>query len=156
MTGTLGRRGFSSRPFSPARAVHAEWTKVRTVAGTFWLLIGAIVLTVTVSTAAAAGARRGWGSVLAGRLILPARGGTAARGFPPLWPGDGPALRAAAGSVLYLALIERYSTMNAGLTIQDTTGLHNLPVSPWGGLGILAAWAAALLTGGLMLRWRDA
>jgi ABC-2 type transport system permease protein len=53
--------------------------------------------------------------------------------------------------------IERYSPMNAGLTIQDTTGPHNLPVSPWGGLGILAAWAAtALLTGGLMLRWRDA
>ncbi len=32
-----------------------------------------------------------------------------------------------------------------------------LPISPWGGLGVLAAWAAAaLLAGGLVLRWRDA
>ena len=47
--------------------------------------------------------------------------------------------------------------MSAGLTIQDTTGLHGLPISPWGGLGVLAAWAAAsLLAGGLVLRWRDA
>jgi ABC-2 type transport system permease protein len=53
--------------------------------------------------------------------------------------------------------IERYSPMSAGLTIQDTTGLHGLPVSPWGGLGVLAAWAAgALLAGGLLLRRRDA
>ncbi len=47
--------------------------------------------------------------------------------------------------------------MNAGLTIQDTTGLHNLPISPRGGLGVLASWAAAaLLVSGLMLRFRDA
>ena len=45
------------------------------------------------------------GSVLTGRLILPGHGFTAARGFPPLSLGDGPVLRAAAGSVLYLALI---------------------------------------------------
>jgi ABC-2 type transport system permease protein len=46
--------------------------------------------------------------------------------------------------------------MNAGLTIQDTS-LHGLPISPWGGLGVLAARAAAaLLTGGLVLRLRDA
>jgi ABC-2 type transport system permease protein len=32
-----------------------------------------------------------------------------------------------------------------------------LPISPWAGLGVLAAWAAgALLAGGLMLRFRDA
>jgi len=47
--------------------------------------------------------------------------------------------------------------MNAGFIIQDTTGLHNLPISPWGGLGVLAIWAAAaLILGGLMLRLRDA
>jgi ABC-2 type transport system permease protein len=47
--------------------------------------------------------------------------------------------------------------MNAGLTIQDTIGLRSLPISPWGGLGVLAAWAAAaLLAGGLLLRLRDA
>ena len=43
--------------------------------------------------------------VLAGRLILPGHGFTAARGFPLLSLADGPTLRAAAGSVLYLALI---------------------------------------------------
>ncbi len=33
----------------------------------------------------------------------------------------------------------------------------SLPIGPWAGLGVLAAWAAiALLTGGLLLRLRDA
>jgi ABC-2 type transport system permease protein len=257
-------------------ALHAEWTKLRTAAATFWLLAAAIALNVTVSAMAvasvncpaglacpvdtvklsltgvmlgqaviailavmtisseyssgmirislsampsrptviaaksvilaglalAAGAIAVAGSVLAGRLILPGHGFTAARGFPVLSPGDGPVLRAAAGSILYLALIallslgigtiirdsaaaigvvlglllvppliaailagdpewqhqiERYAPMSAGLTIQDTVGLHGLPITPWGGLGVLAAWAAvALLTGGLMLRLRDA
>ena len=45
------------------------------------------------------------GSLLAGRLILPGHGFTAAHGFAQLSLGDGPVLRAAAGSVLYLALI---------------------------------------------------
>lgn len=44
-------------------------------------------------------------SILAGRLVLPGHGFTAARGYPPLSFGDGPTLRAAGGSVLYLALI---------------------------------------------------
>jgi ABC-2 type transport system permease protein len=142
------------------------------------------------------------GSLLAGRVILPGHGFIPARGFPLESLADGPTLRAAAGSVLYLALIallslgiatvvrdsavaigivlgllylspiilsvvsgdpvwfhrlERYAPMNAGLTIQDTTGLRGLPISPWGGLGVLAAWAAAaVLAGGLVLRWRDA
>ena len=53
--------------------------------------------------------------------------------------------------------LEQIGPMTAGLAIQDTTGLHNLPLSPWAGLGVLAAWAAgALLAGGLLLRWRDA
>ena len=47
--------------------------------------------------------------------------------------------------------------MTAGLDIQATIGLHGLPLSPWGGLGVLAAWAGgALLAGGLLLRLRDA
>jgi len=142
------------------------------------------------------------GSLLAGRIILPGHGFTPARGFPLESLADGPTLRAAAGSVLYLALIallslgiatvvrdsavaigvvlgllylspiivsvvagdpvwyhrlERYAPMSAGLTIQDTIGLRGLPISPWGGLGVLAAWAAvAMLAGGLVLRWRDA
>jgi ABC-2 type transport system permease protein len=135
------------------------------------------------------------GSMLAGRLILPGRG------FPPLSLADGPVLRAAGGSALYLALIallslgigtavrsaaaavgavlgllylvpiiattvsdatwhrhlEQLAPMTAGLAIQYTTGLRGLPLSPWAGLGVLAAWAAAaLLLGGLLLRLRDA
>ena len=141
------------------------------------------------------------GLVLAGRLILPGHGLTAAHGYPPLSLAAGPVLRAAAGSVLYLALIallslgvatavrdpaaaigvvlgllylipviaaavpvphwhrhlQQIAPMTAGLAIQATTGLRNLPVSPWAGLGVLAAWAtAALLAGGLLLRLRDA
>jgi ABC-2 type transport system permease protein len=141
------------------------------------------------------------GSLLAGRLILPGHGFTAAHGFAPLSLADGPVLRAAAGSVLYLALIallslgtatavresaaaigivlgvlylfpivaavvsdphlqrhlQQIAPMTAGLEIQATTGLRSLPIGPWAGLGVLAAWAAAaLLGGGLVLRLRDA
>ena len=140
-------------------------------------------------------------SVLAGGLILPGHGFTAARGFGPVSLASGPVLRAACGSVLYLALIallslgvaalvrdsaaaigtvlgllylapiaaglitdhhwhnrvERYSPMQAGLAIQATRNLRALPISPWVGLGVLAAWAAAaLLAGALVLRFRDA
>jgi ABC-2 type transport system permease protein len=148
----------------------------------------------------AAGTLAVLGSLLAGRLLLPGHGFTAARGFPPLSLADGPVLRATAGSVLYLALIallslgiatairdsaaaigtvlgllylfpiiaqlvdphwyrhlEQIGPMTAGLAIQATTGLHSLPISPWAGLGVLAAWAAAaLLAGYLLLRVRDA
>jgi ABC-2 type transport system permease protein len=141
------------------------------------------------------------GSLLAGRLILPGHGFTAAHGFARLSLGDGPVLRAAAGSVLYLALIALLSLgiatavrdsavaiglvlgllylfpivaavvtdkdlhrhllqaapMMAGLDMQATIGLRSLPLSPWAGLGVVAAWAAgALLLGGLLLRFRDA
>jgi ABC-2 type transport system permease protein len=149
----------------------------------------------------AAGALAVLGSVLAGRLILPGHGFTAAHGYPPLDLGDGPVLRAAAGSVLYLGLIgllslgvaalardtalavgamlgllyvvpilaavlgnsqlarhlQQLAPMTAGLAIQATTTLRSQPISPWAGLGVLAAWAAAaLVTGGLLLRFRDA
>jgi ABC-2 type transport system permease protein len=255
-------------------ALHAEWTKLRTVSGPAWLLLGVVALTVAVGTAAAgatscpagqscavdpvrlsltgiqfgqavvailavlticneystgmirvtfaamprrlvvyttkaiitgaavlvAGAVAVLGSVRAGQLNLPGHGFTAARGFHPVWLSYGPSLRAAGGSVLYLALIallslgiaamvrdsavsigvvlgvlylfpvilafvsnttwqhrlERWTPTNAGLTIQATTGLRSLPISPWGGLGVLAIWAgAALLAGGLVLRVRD-
>jgi ABC-2 type transport system permease protein len=152
--------------------------------------------------AAAAGTVAVLASLLAGRLILPGNGIGPAHGYPAVSLADGPVLRAAVGSVLYLALIallslgiaamirdsaaaigvvlgllylppliaavlasnpqwqhriERYAPTNAGLTIQDTTGLHNLPISPWAGVGVLAAWVAAvLLAGGLTLWLRDA
>lgn len=148
-----------------------------------------------------AGAAAVLGSVLAGRLILPGHGFSPAHGYPALSLADGPVLRAAAGSVLYLALIgllslgvatavrdtalavgavlgllyvvpiitavlgnshlarhlQQIAPMTAGLAIQSTTGLRSLPLSPWAGLGVLAAWAAAtFLAGGLLLRFRDA
>ena len=256
-------------------ALHAEWTKLRTVSGPAWLLIGIAVLTVAVSTAAVgathcpqnmacpvdttklsltgvqvgqavvailavltisneyssglirltlaampkrhtvlaakaillaalvlvAGAVGVFGSVLAGHLILPGHGFTAARGFPSVWLSYGPALRAACGSVLYLALIalmslgvavivrdsavsigavlallylfpivlafignppwqhrlERWAPTIAGLTIQATTGLRSLAISPWAGLGVLGLWAAAaLLIGSIVFRLRGA
>jgi ABC-2 type transport system permease protein len=140
-------------------------------------------------------------SLLTGRLLLPGNGFTAAHGYALLSLGDGPLLRAAAGSVLYLALIallslgvaasvrdsatavglvlallylfpiiasavtdphwqrhlQQISPMDAGLAIQATTNLHNLPIGPWAGLGVLAAWAvAAMLAGALTLTLRDA
>ena len=53
--------------------------------------------------------------------------------------------------------LEQIAPMTAGLEIQATMGLRSLPLSPWAGLGVLAAWAAgALLAGGLLLRFRDA
>jgi ABC-2 type transport system permease protein len=148
----------------------------------------------------AAGAAAAGGSLLAGALVLPGHGFTAARGFAPLSLAQGPVLRATAGSVLYLALVallslgvatavrdaaaaigivlgllylfplmaqvvsdphwhrhlEQAGPATAGLAIQATVGLRSLPVSPWAGLGVLAAWAAAaLLLGGLVLRFRD-
>ena len=141
------------------------------------------------------------GSFLTARLVLPGRGLTVANGFAPLSLSDGPTLRAAAGSVLYLALIallslgvaavardsataigvvlsllflfpiltevvtdpawkrhlEQLSPSGAGLAIQHTIGLDALAISPWHGLGVLAAWAAAaLVAGALVLRSRDA
>lgn len=139
-------------------------------------------------------------SVLAARLILPGNGFTAANGHPPPSLADGPTLGAAAGTVLYLALIALFSLgaatalrdsataagvvcgvlyvlpliphmladpgwrrllwqatpANAGLAIQTTTHLDDLPLGPWEGLGVTAAWAAAALLGAwLLVRTRD-
>jgi ABC-2 type transport system permease protein len=53
--------------------------------------------------------------------------------------------------------LEQIAPMTAGLDIQATTNIRALPLTPWQGLGVLAAWAAgALLLGGLALRLRDA
>jgi ABC-2 type transport system permease protein len=67
--------------------------------------------------------------VLAGRYILPGNGFTGAHGSLPLSLGDGPTLRAAAGSVLYLALIALLSLglatalRDSGATIAVVLGL---------------------------------
>jgi len=52
----LSRARYGGRARYGREALHAEWTKLRTVASTGWLLLGAAVLTVAVSTAADAGA----------------------------------------------------------------------------------------------------
>ena len=41
--------------------------------------------------------------------------------------------------------LQQIAPMTAGLAIQATTGLNSLPISPWAGLGVLAAWAAGAL-----------
>ncbi|MEU8250300.1 ABC transporter permease [Nonomuraea sp. NPDC048916] len=250
--------------------LHAEWTKLRTLAGTGRLLLTIVVLTVAVSVAASAvvscasedcgydpakislfgvqvsqaavavlavltiSGEYGTGMIrvtltamphrtcvlaakaillagltlIAGSVAVPASALLARRilldnGFAPemLILTSGPMLRAAFGSVLYLALIALFSLgvatavrdsataigvvlgllylfpalllmiadedwqrlvwqispMNAGLAIQATTNLTSLPLSPWAGLAVPAAWAmTALLGGGLLLRVRDA
>jgi ABC-2 type transport system permease protein len=253
-------------------ALRAEWTKLRTLASTAWLVVGAITLTVAASAGIAATVHVSSGSdqdptklsligiyvgqvvvavfailaiseeydtgmirvtlsamprrlvllaakaanvagltliagllgvagcLLAGRLLLPAAGLNPAHGYSVVSISDGPTLRAAVGSVLYLILIALLSLgvatairdtavsigvvlgllylapilaqavadplrrhilqiapMTAGLAIQATTNLRSLPISPWAGLGVLAAWAAvSLLVGGMSLRLRDA
>jgi ABC-2 type transport system permease protein len=58
------------------------------------------------------------GSLLAGRVLLTEHGFTPAHSYPPLTLGDGGVLRAAAGSVLYLALIALLS-LGIATTIRD-------------------------------------
>lgn len=260
-------------------ALHAEWTKLRTLAGTWWLLLAAAALTIAVSAAAAAaftcpsgactpgqtavdpaklgltgvdlgqvliallavlavGGEYGTGmmrltltavprrltaftakalvttaaavaasvlavggSAFAGWLILPARGVSAGNGYVPLTLANAADLRAVGGSILYLTLIallafgvttavrdsatgiglvlgllflfplmsavipdhvlarhlEQIAPMTAGLYVQATVGVSSLPLTPWQGLGVTAAWAAgALLLGAAVLRFRDA
>ena len=68
-----------------------------------------------------------------------------------------PALVQVMGNPHWQRLLQQIGPMSAGLAIQATTDLRGLPISPWAGLGVLAAWAAAaLLAGGLVLRLRDA
>jgi ABC-2 type transport system permease protein len=162
------------------------------------LLSKASVVTVTVLAAGGLGVA---GALLASRVILAGSGAGGAGGDPPLSLADGPTLRAAVGSVLYLGLIallslgigtivrdtagaaitaltilylspsaaslisdpqwqdrlDRFAPANAGLAIQATVGVDQLPIGPWAGLGVLAAWAAvALLLGTILFTLRDA
>lgn len=53
--------------------------------------------------------------------------------------------------------LQQIGPMPAGLAIQATTQLDSLPIGPWAGLGVLAAWAfGLLLLGSLVFEWRDA
>ena len=53
--------------------------------------------------------------------------------------------------------LEQIGPMSAGLDIQTTIGVRNLPLSPWQGLGVVALWVVgALLLGAVILRLHDA
>ena len=53
--------------------------------------------------------------------------------------------------------IEQVSPMTAGLAVQATLRLDTQPIGPWAGLGVLALYAVAALSAGLVLfRFRDA
>ncbi len=177
-------------------ALHAEWTKLRTVAGTGWLLAAAVVVTVALSLVVALAVTRSsvgagedltklsligvqlgqavivilavgtiageygtgmiqvtltamprrvgvlgakalvltglvvvagviavLGCLLAGRLAFAAGGFTPAHGYRPLSLADGPTLRAAAGSVLYLGLIGLMSLGVATLVRESATAV---------------------------------
>ena len=271
---SAGQRASQAWWAGPRDVLHAEWTKLRTVAGPGWLLIAVIALTIAVSaiTANTAGcpARtcqidsvkvsltgiylsqaivaivavtsfsgeystgmirltltavpRRWqvlsakaavtgaatlaaalvavaASLLTGRMLLYGHGITPAHGYEALSLGTTAVLRAAAGSVLYLVLIallglgvaaavrdsatsigvvlgllylfpiitsfvgdpewqrhmNQISPMTAGMYITATDNLRSLPLAPWQGLGVLAAWTAgALVAGGVLLRLRNA
>jgi ABC-2 type transport system permease protein len=85
---------------------------------------------VAAGAALAAGTAAVAGSLLAGRLILPGRGLTTAGGFVPLSLANGPDLRAALGTVLYLALI-------ALLALGVTTAVRDSAVGVGLALGLL-------------------
>jgi ABC-2 type transport system permease protein len=68
-----------------------------------------------------------------------------------------PIIAGAVGDADWKRHLDQISPMTAGMYIQATTDLRSLPLTPWQGLGVLAAWAAGgLLVGGLLLRLRDA
>ncbi len=68
-----------------------------------------------------------------------------------------PIVAAVVGNATVQRHLLQTAPMTAGLNIQATTGLRGLPLSPWQGLAVLAAWAAGtLLAGGVLLRVRDA
>jgi ABC-2 type transport system permease protein len=75
----------------------------------------------------------------------------------PSAPYLAPILAAAAGVPQWQRHIQQIAPMTAGLTIQATTGPRSLPLTPWAGLGVLAAWAAtAILAGTLRVQAGDA
>jgi ABC-2 type transport system permease protein len=93
------------------RTTLAAMPRRSAVLGAKALLVGVLVL---VAGAVAVGA-----CILVGRVILPGHGFTVARGIPALSLTDGPVLRAACGSVLYLALIALLS-LGLAMLIRDS------------------------------------
>jgi ABC-2 type transport system permease protein len=53
--------------------------------------------------------------------------------------------------------LEQVAPMSAGLAVQATRGLDDLPIGPWRGLAVLAAWATvALVAAAIFMERRDA
>jgi ABC-2 type transport system permease protein len=138
---------------SMREALRAEWTKRLTLPGTIWLLLAVIALTVALGAGADAAAR----CPSASCHLDPAR--TSLTGIY-LSQAMVVILATAAISGEYSSGMIRvtFTAMARRTTvIQATTSLRSLPISPWSGLGVLAAWAAAaLLAGGVLLHLRDA
>ena len=68
-----------------------------------------------------------------------------------------PALSLVVSDPIWHERLQKYSPLTAGMAIQATTNLDALPISPWRGLGVLAAWTAvALLAGAVSFVARDA
>lgn len=96
---------------------------------------------ITTGLVLAAGAIAVLLSLLAGRLPPPGHGFTPAHGYQQLSLADGPVLRAAAGSALYLALIALLSLGVAAVrdsagpetvdSLKATTSSHHAPASAW-------------------------
>jgi ABC-2 type transport system permease protein len=82
------------------------------------LLTKSAVVTLTVFAASTLGVL---GSLLAGRILLPGNGFSAANGYPPLSLANGSTARAAGGTVLYLGLIALLS-LGIGTAVRDTAG----------------------------------
>jgi ABC-2 type transport system permease protein len=60
------------------------------------------------------------------------------------------------GSAAWQRHLQQVGPTTAGLAIQDTINLQAVPIQPWVGLAVLAAWAgASILIGGLVLHLRD-
>jgi ABC-2 type transport system permease protein len=68
-----------------------------------------------------------------------------------------PALALVVSDPIWHERLQRFSPLTAGMAIQATTNLDALPIGPWRGLGVLAAWTAvALLAGTVCFLVRDA
>ncbi|MFJ6940415.1 ABC transporter permease [Streptomyces sp. NPDC101132] len=67
-----------------------------------------------------------------------------------------PVVGAAIGDPHWQRLLQQTAPTSAGLAIQATTDLTSLPITPWAGLGVTAAWSfTALSTAALVLHKRD-
>jgi ABC-2 type transport system permease protein len=139
-------------------ALRAEWIKARTLASTGWLLLAAVVLTAAVSAAVASAVSCPAGGCVEDPAKISLTGVYLGQAVVAILAVLMISSEYAVLGGSHLArLLQQIGPMTAGLAIQATTGLRNLPISPWAGLGVLAAWAAgALLAGALLLRLRDA